>query len=776
MNRLQQRIAFFSLFAALLTFVACSDDDEDNGSELTDENETGTQSGGGGEPTLANVDVNLDLVELSHLADVDHGGLYMDFGTPGRHKYTSGNWNTGWGADRIIDGHSVSRFGTLGRIYFPVAEPEDLTLRVTLKSVGSNQLIAFMNNNNLGTFRVENGDFQTLEINVSADKLRAGENYLLFRSTETTQVEGDGVSFEVDSIWVRSSGATDAQAPPPITGRETVGTETRDGLALDAPTTLNWYIDVPENAKLILGHGHVSDGEASIKVFVTPEGGSRRELLDFAVEPSWGQTEVDLSPVAGDVVRLEVQALGNGRIALSRAVVVTPHVELRAENEMRNVIVLTIDTLPAYKLRPYNPDSRVQTPIFDAFANGGANFMTAQSPENWTKPSVASILTSLFPMTHGAKSDASTLPASVLTVEEHLQANGFATGSFVANGYVSRAFGFDQGWDHHVNYIRENKVTEAENVFGEAATWIEENKDGRFFAYIQTIDPHVPYDPPDEFLHMYDARTGYEGRVQNRQTHLLLEEAKQSSSPATFFDASERRRLEGLYDGEVSYHDRYFGEFLERLSELGLADNTIIVVTSDHGEEFNQHGSWGHGHSIYQELLNVPLAFRWPGVTDGGRRIPEVVSTMDIAPTVLDALGVEVPEEFEGQSLSDYLRGGRRSGPAVAFSDYQDIRRVITGGGWKFLIRGNLTYAMFNLEEDPLERNEINDPSAHPIAMRYLRILLGQMLGAPNRSEWIHGSGEAVEHVQEETMTEELCRQLVALGYMDCLDDFPGAR
>ncbi|MFT5357770.1 MAG: choline-sulfatase [Polyangiales bacterium] len=769
--------------ALALGVVACSDDDEENGEESGEASQGGeggesgeNAPGGGEEPPAEGMETHLDLIELAHLADVDHGGLYIDFGTAARMKYTSGTWNSGWGADRIVDGQTVSRFGDKGRVYFPAWEDGALTIRIHMRGVGSNQLIAFVNGTNVGEPRVGDG-FETVNIEVPANLVRRGENYLLLRSTESTQVEGEAVSFEVASLWVRSAGATDAQAPPPITSRESVGGNARDGLAVDAPTTLSWFIEVPENGKLLLSHGHVSDGDASIRVRATPEGGDTQNLGDIAVGENWGSTTIDLGPLAGKIVRLSLEASGNGRIALSRVIVAIPDPEMIAAREMRNVIVLTIDTLRASKLQPYNPRTRVQTPAFSAFANENANFQVAQTSENWTKPAVASILTSLFPVTHTAKNDGSILPSTVTTLGEVFQAADFETGSFLANGHVSRAFGFDQGWDHYTNYIRENRNTEAENVFGEAATWIEANKDGRFFAYIQTIDPHVPYDPPDDFLHMYDARTDYSGRVRNRSTADQLSEAKrQRNSDTPYFDESDVRRLTALHDGEITQHDRHFATFLAKLDELGLSENTIVVVTSDHGEEFNEHGSWGHGHSVFQELLHVPLAMRWPGVTDAGRSIPQVVSTMDIGPTILDAAGVAIPEVFEGRSLTDYLRGGVRPGPAVAFSDFQENRRVITGGGWKLILRSSLTYVLFDLNNDPRERNEL-DGRRNPIAMRYLRILSGQQLGATNRTRWLEGTADAVGtmHNAGEAMTEELCRQLVALGYMDCLSQFPGA-
>ena len=768
--------------AALCLPLGCDDDEEETPEASNGEGAGGSESGGGstggGAPDEAPADLrtHLDLVELAHLADVRHrDALFMDFGTTARPKYTSGDWNSGWGEDQIVDGEPVTRFGSMGRVYFPVEEAGPLTIHLKLRGVGSERVSVYLNGEALDGPEVARGGFREIKVNAAAEHVRAGENYLLLRSTDTTTVDGDDVSFEVADIRiVPGEGADAPSSPRPLRTRAEVGGQARDALRIASPGRWSWHLEVPEDGTLVLGHAAQGEG-VRVTVKATPEGGSPSELGSFEAGSSWGRERMDLSGLAGKIVRLDVAATGGEALLLSEARLAVPRVDLGALPQAKHVVVLTIDTMRASKLKPYDSSTRVRTPAFDAVAAAGTVFERAQSPENWTKPSVASILTSTFPATHGAKNDASRLPQSLDTLGEVYQQAGFETASFIANGYVSRAFGFDQGWDHYTNYIREEKNTNASNVFGEAAAWIEEHHDDdRMFVYIQTIDPHVPYDPPDEYLHLYDARTDYAGQVQNRRTHLLLEDAKKNP-PRVTFDASDRRRLEALYDGEVSYHDKELEKFLAKLDELGLTEDTIFVITSDHGEEFDDHGSWGHGHSVFQELIHVPLVVRWPGVTEGGSRVPQVVSTMDIGPTILEATGVDVPESYEGRSLMGFLRGAPPAGPHVAFSDFQENRRVIRGGDWKLILRSSLTYVLFDLEADPAERNELNGRN-NPIAMRYLRVLSGQQLGASDRTRWLRGGGEAVRHAQESgEMNQEVCKQLVALGYMDCLEQFPGA-
>jgi arylsulfatase A-like enzyme len=197
-----------------------------------------------------------------------------------------------------------------------------------------------------------------------------------------------------------------------------------------------------------------------------------------------------------------------------------------------------------------------------------------------------------------------------------------------------------------------------------------------------------------------------------------------------------------------------------------VLEDTAIVITADHGEEFRDHGSWGHGHSVYQELLGVPLVVWRPGLVPA-QRISHTVSTASVAPTVLELAGIEGLRSAELPSLVSTIRGDVPPGPSVAFSDFLDDRRVIRAGRWKLILRGH-NPTMFDLEADPGEQRELAI-SDRPIAGRYLRVMIGQYLGARDRGHWLEAeqrersqlSGEAAE------MDAETCAQLRALGYVD---------
>ncbi len=713
----------------------------------------------------------MSLLALTHLADVrDAGGLFVDLGTAARAKYTMGDWHSGWEGDAVIDGSSVTFFGKSGRVEVPVLDSPPTAVRIRAKSIGATKLTLYLNGTAIRTVdAAPRGGFEELVVPIPAERARAftKPSVLLLRGDRVGDYRGHKGSFAVD--WLRLEGAQGAAvqgslgvAPSPAA--IAASGVTRNAVAVPAGGQLTWYAEVPARGTLILGAASERADKAQLVVLVKTDGKPARELARTELGQRWVDLSLPLTSVSGKVARLSFMASG-GPVAVSDVRIVRGQDRPKPlQKQARNVVVLLIDTLRASKLQLYYPKSRVKTPALDAFAKQGAIFIRPQTPENWTKPAVASLLTSLHPMTHNTKEQGSKLPNKALMLSEVYQRAGFKTASFLANGYVSRAFGFDQGWDHYTNYIRERRNTNASNVFGEAGSWIEKHKAERFFVYIQTIDPHVPYDPPDAFLKMYDAKP-YNGQVKNRRTHLMLDDAKKNPKKYNF-TARDKERIEALHDGEISYHDEQFGRFLKKLDALGLGENTMVVVTSDHGEEFQEHGSWGHGHSVYQELLNVPLIMRFPGVIPAGMRIEPVVTTMDVGPTVLEATGVEVPDEFEGRSLIGFLVGDWPPAPHVAFSDFMNNRRVIVGADWKYIVRASLSHVAFDLAKDPWEKRELKSAQG-PIATRYLQILLGQYLGANDRGRWLLG-GTAARKLdsEQQQMTPELCRQLVALGYI----------
>ena len=737
----------------------------------------GQASGEGGAKARPDVfaghDLRLDLLALSHLAEVHRDGLFIDFGTPAQRAFTFGNWNTGWLKEGADGEATYARVGLRGRVYFNADEKRAHRVRIRMKSNGTRAMTAYINNSEGPSIQVGDG-FREYDFTLPADKMRVGENYMLLIFGGTQPLDGEDVASSVD--WIRiapvDSFRDDEYLAPThdtLVSAVRLGGETKRAYIARRPLETRLYADIPEGGKLAFSLGFEGEGKAPALVRVQTDAHPAETVLEVEASGEFSDHLIDLSKFSGHIARIDFVAPGSGagRVAFAepRLMVETPELK-RAAKTPKNVVVLLIDTLRADRLKAYTPSSRVKTPMLDELAKNGTVFEWGLSVENWTKPSVASLLTGLFPQTHGARRMESVLGQKAYLLSEHLKANGFATGSFIANGYVSDRFGFDQGWDHYTNFIRERKNTDAEYVFREAADWIEARKDQPFFAYVHTIDPHVPYDPPDEFLKMYDARD-YDGQVRNRLTPRLLEDAKRSN-PTVVFNASDKLRLNALYDGEITYHDHFFAKFIERLKTMGVYEDTLIVITSDHGEEFDDHGSWGHGHSVYNELLRVPLIYHFPGQIPEGLRVKDLVSTGSVAATVSDLMGAPPMPEVEIPSVAAYFIGSKPARPAIAFSDFMDDRRVATAAGVKLIVRGNLTSTLFDLRKDPGEKDQLA-VSDLPIAGRYLRQMLSLYSGATDRARWLEGGGGRGQNIDSENQAiDDTTRaQLEALGYFD---------
>jgi arylsulfatase len=275
-----------------------------------------------------------------------------------------------------------------------------------------------------------------------------------------------------------------------------------------------------------------------------------------------------------------------------------------------NLLVLVVDTLAAKRMSLHGY-ARDTTPHLKAFAAQGTLCEAAVAPSSWTLPSTASLLSGLPPNTHGVLGDTrSYLMDGLQTWPELLRAKGLDGAAFVANPLIAEANNFQQGFGH---WDQANEARAAE-LNQRLLTWVDgQQPECRWFAYVHYMDPHAPYGAPgderERFTAGYREKGDFSGLLPS-----LVQEGKLE------LDARGQQHVIDLYDAEVAYFDRCFGELLDELQHRGLLDKTTIVLTADHGEELFEHGRLGHGYSLYEELLWVPLVFVGPGIKAGERR------------------------------------------------------------------------------------------------------------------------------------------------------------
>lgn len=704
-------------------------------------------SAGGRSPAVAGrsdsdpeapVRVVYDLARSVDRAEVHRGSeLLADLGGPAGAKYTLGGWMTSI-RHAEVDGTSVAlTTGSRARLSVPWSGSGDARLVLRVKAFASGPLRLYVRDREIASRDVVAGPFVEVAFDLPSGTLEAGENDVLLRADRLGSVGGRQAGLAID--WIRLGPSTSEGAFATI--------ESADGaLRLPAGITASYALEVPRGARL---RARVRSGDVAISIARDGE-----PPIELERTPA---IDRDLSELERELVRIDLTASSDA--VLDRAAVVVPATR-RQPGRAKNAIIYLVDTLRADKLRPFNPETRVRTPGLDRFVETASSFVAAQTQENWTKPSVATLLSSLLPWEHTATGDSSVLPESVEILPEMLGERGFYTGSFIANGYVSDRFGFRQGWDTYRNYIREGRRTPAQYVSSDVIAWLDERPQDRpFFLYVHMIDPHVPYRPPSEFLSMYDPAP-YRGPISFEGDPTLLENVK---SGRIRLQPRDRERLEALYDGEISYHDVHFNALLDALSRRNLLEDTVIVFTADHGEEFWDHGSVGHGHNVFQELLHIPMIVHAPGLESA--RIDEPVGLVDVVPTVLDALDAPLPDDLSGQSMLPLLAAEDSLAPRYAVSGFMDGWRTILIGRYKLIHRTASRFALYDLDRDPNEDTDV--ARDRPIATRLARGMLGMTL-ARSSDPVASRAREPGRHRPEATQVDaELEEQLRALGYVD---------
>ncbi len=335
-----------------------------------------------------------------------------------------------------------------------------------------------------------------------------------------------------------------------------------------------------------------------------------------------------------------------------------------------NVLFVIADTLRADKLGCYG-NERGLTPSLDALAEEGVLFEHASSHAPWTLPATASLFTSRLPREHGAggRLGAFTkLDPSVETVASRFRAHGYATAAIVNVTFLTRAFGLMQGFDHVDERAFDSnlRVRSAKRTTDLALRWLDERDERPFLLLVHYFDAHAVYAPPPEFRARFASEAD---RTDDSWVFGTRQEMIDHRAGRLAFEEQDIVRAEQLYDAEVAYLDRELGRLFDGLDDRGLAEDTLVLFTADHGEEFWDHGGFEHGHTLFDELTRVPLLLRRPGSV-APARVSLSVRHIDVAPTLTELCGL--PQGgFGGRSLVPLLSGGELEPlPTIAHGNF----------------------------------------------------------------------------------------------------------
>jgi arylsulfatase A-like enzyme len=406
--------------------------------------------------------------------------------------------------------------------------------------------------------------------------------------------------------------------------------------------------------------------------------------------------------------------------ALALAVALLASCGPREEVPPPNVLLVVVDTLRADRLGAYG-SSLGLTPFLDDLARRATLFERAYAPCSWTLPSVASLFTSRQQGQHGVFGFASRLAREEATLAESFRAAGFLTGGLSANPLLFARLGWGQGFDAWQPLGRSGapgteSYVDAGFLGARALEWLDANRrPGQpSFLYLQYMDPHAPYLAPEPFRSRRVPAGTLDAEIQAANDELL-------SFGLAPLPPERGALLSALYDAEVAYLDHELRSLFDALRARGFLDHAVVVVTADHGEEFQEHGGSMHGRSLFEEVVRVPLLVLAPGLP-AGRRIGQPVSLVDVAPTLLELAGLPPEPRFGGRSLTPLLRGADAQPAPVMLElarnpELRADDRIHASGlvddGRKLLVGPDGSLSLFELAGDPGERAPA-DPSAAP--------------------------------------------------------------
>jgi len=367
-----------------------------------------------------------------------------------------------------------------------------------------------------------------------------------------------------------------------------------------------------------------------------------------------------------------------------------------------DILLILVDALRADHISGYGY-ARKTTPFLDEYTEKGVRFSSAYSHSSHTKISVASLFTGLLPPSHGVRTAAikeqagrvksDTLSTSVDTLAEILQRHGYSTAGFVTNPHVQAFQGFAQGFDEY-----QYGDFDARSLNQRAISWLENHSRSPYFLYLHYMDVHYPYDPPRPY------RTRYVEERKGLKPLFIYGPASRKVSQEKIDDTV------ALYDAQINYWDDSFREFIERLDERSLLENAVVVIVSDHGDEFNDHGGFGHGFTLYTEMIHVPMYFIFEGKLASGIVRDDLVQLIDVVPTLYGLSGIEtVGMNLEGVDLFDSRHEEADTDRRVYSETYlgEKPRSVRTVGQQLVFNATRETWELYDLSRDPAQKNDL---------------------------------------------------------------------
>lgn len=551
-------------------------------------------------------------------------------------------------------------------------------------------------------------------------------------------------------------------------------------------------VKIPERCTLEFGYGFLMESfdnpERSILFKVEVEDKKKKEiLLSEHLKPSeekkFNFTRIEMFPYQNKKVKIHFttenieskNTENQGKID-TYPLWINPFLHRKTDKEKINFILLLIDTLRADHLGCYGY-SRETSPNLDELTDDAVLFENVFSTTSWTLPAHVSLLTSLNNVNHQVLNSLQRMSPNLLTLADIMRNNDYLCAAFTGGGYLSCKYGFSKGFDIYQEIIKNGDISvrfdEAESLSRRAAEWLDENHYKSFFLFLHTYQPHAPYENNSDIGKIFLAKNAKWQKIRGKDVF------RGRSRKQTVYSKKEIENIIALYDGEIRYTDEcLIKPMIDKIKELNIYDKTMIIITSDHGEEFYEHKNWLHGLTLYNESIKIPLIVKLPDSSYKGKKLPQSVRITDIMPTLLEAANIDPTSFiFDGKSLLSMINGRERE-DRTFYCDL-NIRKIIDSSpsmyatnknSLKFILNKKIRSSwtkkivtklegekieLYDIKKDTYETENLSGLIAYEKICRELIKKIKQYMesGAKIKAESIK-------------MDEELRRSLKALGYI----------
>lgn len=662
------------------------------------------------------------------------GLLEIPIAAEGLRKYSQ-DYARPWGP--VVDhggkrGRVLERRATELRVPWRGDAPE--TIAVTVHGLtGGQRLSLRVNGASVGSRSLESG-WQT--VSFSGAKVHAGENEIGLIVARAGQAAGK----RSYALWHSIAIGAAPSEPPGLQPVAELSAAGATKPALTGSARFSLYTEVPESAHLVVESG--AREAATFTIRATPIGGEPVTLYAGEQKAGWNKHTISLAGLAGELVILDLETSAPdasgwaaGRIALEAAEIA------KRPPPMKNAVLVVVDALRADKLEAYNPETRVEAPrINGEIAKRGAVLLENQAASPSSPPSHGSIQTGMIPRVHGVVGDRAKLEKGTPMLSTQVRSAGIAAGYYGNNAFGMGRLEEPGNWTAFHQPAREGKGIDCTQLIPEMLDFAAAQKKAgkRFVISSLPYEPHTPYRFHEGISDKYHSGSWGPPVGKKVDGHLLgaIGSGKVKLSEAQW------SQLKALYDGEVTHFDSCYASLLDGLDKLGVLGETAIILTSDHGEGMFEHGRMGHAFGHFSELGDVPLVFFVPGMTDGGKKISVPSSHIDIVPTILDLLGVDIAPEVQGRSLVPLILRRGPWTPRVVSLEY-GRSYSLRAREWRFIVDYDGTETLYHLATDPTEQRDVSE--TRPVALRYLRDSAGFFL--THRSEWsVRRWGDLANH------------------------------